>query len=236
MVDRQLGNGPQRRASGFGHRFEALEIGAGERANGDYQRSVSIGKLSPGRVLRHRIISRMFAAPESDVRRRVRCGRPRYDGRDVFIEYGNERSDVRQAKQDAVVFYGVVRWSHHAVTISSTVSHELYRKIVKRDIVSNLLERPRVTERRNAIGPHLEPFACDRSGDRDHVLFGNPGIDEPIAHGALQWLERHETEIAGKKHHIACGASRHKRIAKLLSHCASSSSIAAWYCCSFNGR
>src|SRR5437763_7452838 len=140
-LDRQLGNGPQRRASGFGHRFEALEISAGERANGDYQRSVSIGKLSPGRVLRHRIISRMFAAPESDVRRRVRCGRPRYDGRDVFIEYGNERSDVRQAKQDAVVFYGVVRWSHHAVTISSTVSHKLYRKMVKRDIVSNLPER-----------------------------------------------------------------------------------------------
>ena len=100
-------------------------------------------------------------------------------GLDVRVEGRHVRSDMRQAKQCAIVFQRVVGRSHHAVAIAAAVAHQDDRKLVQADVVADLLERPGVNERSNAVDPGTQARPRQPGGDRDHVLLGNARVDEP---------------------------------------------------------
>ena len=69
--------------------------------------------------------------------------------------------------------------SHHAVAIAAAIAHQDDRKLVQADVIADLLERPGINERSNAVNPWAQARPRQPGGDRYHVLLGNARVDEP---------------------------------------------------------
>src|SRR4051812_25640470 len=108
--------------------------------------------------------------------------------------------------------------AHHAVPITTAIADQLHWKMMEANVVSDLFERSRVQKRSDAVNPHLKILRGHRRADRDHVLLCDARVDESGAHRLLQRLQSHETEVAGKKHHVLAVCPRDERFAELLPH------------------
>src|ERR1700736_5074160 len=89
---------------------------------------------------------------------------------------------------------------------------------MKADIVANLLECARVTERRDRIDPYVEPFLGQPGCDRNHVLLGNTAVDEAVSQTVAQRLECHEPKVSGQEDHIRPLRAHDESRAELSSH------------------
>ena len=114
--------------------------------------------------------------------------------------------------------------AHHTVSIPPSVADQFYRQVMKGNIVANLLKWPRIAKWRNAIHPNFKVLPRQPGRHRNHILLGHAGIDESRPQGLLQCLQRHESQITGKEHHLWFRCSRHQGIAKLFSHLSPTSS------------
>ena len=147
----------------------------------------------------------------------------RHNRRHVLGEGRHIGAHVLQREQDAVVLQRVMGGAHHAVPVTAAVADKLDVEVVQTDVVADLLERPAIDEGRDTIGPALLAHAGGARRDRDHVLFGDAGVDEAPAHGGLQGLKRHEAEIAGEEDERLAGVQLHQAVAECGSHLGRSS-------------
>ena len=86
------------------------------------------------------------------------------------------------------------------------------------DVVADLLERPGVEERGDAVDPGPEAGPRQARAHRDHVLLGHARVDEPPPEGVAQRLEGLETEVAGQEYEIRGDGRRPPGLAKDVSH------------------
>ena len=128
----------------------------------------------------------------------------------VAVERRHVGAQVRQAEQGPVVLQGVVRRPHHAVAVAAAVADQHDRQAVQADVVADLLERPGVDERRDAVDPGPQP-AAGQPGGRPRPCSARPRrVDEPLAQRVAQRLQGLEAEVAGQEHELraAGGALR----------------------------
>src|ERR1700730_13394848 len=78
-----------------------------------------------------------------------------------------------KGKQRAVVFDGVMRAAHNAISVSAAISDQDDRHAVQADVVPNLFESTRVEKRRNAVYPRAESLVRKTGCDGDHILLGD---------------------------------------------------------------
>ena len=108
--------------------------------------------------------------------------------------------------------------THDAIRIAAAIRQQLHRQAVKADIVADLLERASVAEWRDRVGPGLQSLVAESGCDGDHVLFGDPAIDEARSHRVPQRLQGHEPEIARQKDHPLIARAADKLATQFISH------------------
>src|SRR5271157_2867011 len=118
---------------------------------------------------------------------------------DVLVKRRNVGSHTGQSQENAIVFQRMMRCAHDAVAVTASIPHQYDGKPVKADVIANLLEGSRIDERCDAVDPGPQTFPCEARGHRDHILFGDPGVDEPLAQGVSQWLQCLVSKITGEK-------------------------------------
>jgi hypothetical protein len=96
----------------------------------------------------------------------------------------------------------MMRTAHDTVTISTPVTDELYRELMKADVVTYLLIRPCVHERGNTINPGFEPHPRQPGSYRYHVLFGYSGVDESRTCHITERLQRFEAQVASEENEV----------------------------------
>ena len=180
------------------------------------------------------------------------------DRREILGEGRHVDVHVLQRQENTVVLQRMMAAAHDAVTVAAAVADDLHVEIVEADVVADLLERPTEDEGCDRVGPALLAQAGHARSHRDHVLLGDPGVDETLAHARAQGFERHEAEIAGEEDDRAFAVAIADRIAEGAPHAttssragrsrrlrgfrtswvstATSSRIAASYCRSSSGR
>ena len=84
-------------------------------------------------------------------------------------------------------------------------------EVAQTHVVADLLERQPVHEGGDAVAPTLLAYAGRTRRDADHILLGDAGVDKSFAHGALERLKRHETEIPRKEDEGLRGAQCDQR-------------------------
>jgi hypothetical protein len=112
----------------------------------------------------------------------------------------------------------MMRATHHTVAIAAAIPDENYRQIWQTKVVSNLLKRAGINERRNAICPRPQPCLGQPRRDRDHVLLRYAGIDESGTSGLAQRFQSLKSQIAGEKHKLRLPAIPHQTSAENIAH------------------
>jgi hypothetical protein len=130
------------------------------------------------------------------------------NGRQVVGEGRHVHAHVLQGAEHAVILNGMVRRAHDAV--AAAVADQLV-EVAQTHVVADLLERRLVHEGGDAVAPTLLAYAGRIRRDADHILLGDAGVDESFAHGALERLKRHETEIPRKEDEGLRGAQCDQR-------------------------
>ena len=189
----------------------------------------------PGRVGGRNGVRRLLGEAQPQVGR-VRGREQAVDlDAQVVVEGRHVGAEVRQAEQRAVVLQRMVGGPHHAVAVTAAVADQHHRQPVQADVVADLLERPGVDERRDAVDPRAQPGPRQPGGHRDHVLLGDAGVDEPLPQGIAQRLQGHEAEVAGQEHEPRAAGGLYERLTEGFSHAPSVSRVAWRYLGPVNG-
>ena len=84
---------------------------------------------------------------------------------------------------------------HDAVTVSASVPDELDRQLVQANVRPDLFIWTKRNERGDAVHPRQMPFVGEACGERHHVLFRDPRVDEAFAVGLGDPLDRHVPHV-----------------------------------------
>ena len=235
-VDRQLREHPDRRSRGLGPGEQRRDDPPRQRSDDHQDRPVAGQEAAPGGVGRQHQLLWLLIAAEAQIGRRGRGRHPGDRRADVLREGGNVGGQVRQTAERAVILDRVVGCAHDAVGVPAAVPHQEHRQRVQADVVANLFERTRVEKWRDAVDPGAQARARQAGRDRDHVLLGDAGVDEPGAGRLPYRLERHEPEVAREKHEIGLRRVRDQRVREDGPHRPAISARACSYCAAVSGR
>jgi hypothetical protein len=149
---------------------------------------------------------RAIVLAESVVDGAARLPRGAHRRRGLLVVGGCDHLHARLRAHDGEVFHGVVREPLRAVLEAAPDADDAHGEAVPDGAVANELVRPQRGEGGDRVHERHEAGLGEAGGDADHVLFGDPGVDEAAREAVAKGFERHEPEIAGEQYDPLVGS------------------------------